>query len=148
MGGGAVAFFVAGGVGFEGVGAFTAVLQGQADEGAFDVGEAGFEVGEFFCTQDDGGQAVQRRDGFDFLEDSGGEFGISEFAAEIGGRWRMGDEDFYVNVELIGLAGYVSALLLLRAGDEDEFSFVGAGGVEVVVFADAGDAEVCGGEFG
>jgi len=43
--------------------------------------------------------------------------------------------------------GAVAALLLLRAGDDDEFGFVGAEGGEVVVFADGGDAGLFGGEF-
>jgi len=46
------------------------------------------------------------------------------------------------------LAGAIAALFLLRAGDNDEFGFVGADGVEVVVFAHSADAGSLGGEFG
>ena len=65
----------------------------------------------------------------------------------VGGGRRVRDNDFYVGVELVGLAGDIVLLFLLGADDDDEFGFVVAKGGEVVVFADAGDAEVCGGEF-
>ena len=39
-------------------------------------------------------------------------------------------------------------MFLLGAGDDDEFGFVVAEDGEIVVFADAGDAEVLGGELG
>ena len=103
-----------GGVGGVGVAALAGVLDAEADEGAFDLGQAGPEEALLLCAKDERGQSAGGIRGFQGLDDGCGDLLVLVIGARCW-RSRMGDPDFDVDVELVGLAGGVAGLLGLRA---------------------------------
>jgi len=135
-----------GGVGGVGVAAFAGVLDAETDEWAFYFGQAGPEETLLLGAKDEGGQSAEEVRGFQGLDDGCGDVFVFVIGAW-GWRGRVGDPDFDMDVELVGLADGVAGLLGFRALDDDEFGQARCAldGV-VVIWADGFDAVLRGGD--